>query len=113
MTSTQLPFGAEHFGFDTDQVHAGEEIGDGHAARITPIYLTAGFVFDSFDHAKARFEGDDGAWVYSRNSNPTNSVVEARLTALEHGVDSIVVGSGQAPITVAMLAILKRRDHLL
>jgi O-acetylhomoserine (thiol)-lyase len=113
MTSTQLPFGAEHFGFDTDQVHAGEEIGDGHAARITPIYLTAGFVFDSFDHAKARFEGDDGAWVYSRNSNPTNSVVEARLTALEHGVDSIVVGSGQAAISVAMLAILKSGDHFL
>jgi O-acetylhomoserine (thiol)-lyase len=113
VTTTRLPFGDSHFGFDTDQVHAGEEIGAGHGARITPIYLTAGFVFDSFDHAKARFEGDDGAWVYSRNSNPTNSVVEARLTALEHGVDSIIVGSGQAAITVAMLGILKAGDHFL
>jgi O-acetylhomoserine (thiol)-lyase len=113
MTTTPLPYGAEHFGFDTEQVHAGEVIGDGHGARITPIYLTNGFVFDSFDHAKARFEGEDGAWVYSRNGNPTNSVVEARLTALEHGVDTIVVGSGQAAITVAMLGILRAGDHFL
>jgi O-acetylhomoserine (thiol)-lyase len=113
VTSTQLPYGAGHFGFDTDQVHAGEDIGAGHGARITPIYLTAGFVFDSFDHAKARFDGDDGAWVYSRNGNPTNTVVEARLTALEHGVDSLLVGSGQAAITVAMLGILQAGDHFL
>jgi len=113
VTTTPHPYGADHFGFDTDQVHAGEIIGDGFGARITPINLTAGFVFDSFDHAKARFEGEDGAWVYTRNSNPTNAVVESRLTALEHGVDSIVVGSGQAAITVAMLAILKAGDHFL
>jgi len=113
VTSTRLPFGEGHFGFDTVQVHAGEEIGAGHGARITPIYLSAGFVFDSFDHAKARFDGEDGGWVYSRNNNPTSSVVEARLTALEHGVDSILVGSGQAAITVAMLGILTAGDHFL
>ncbi|MHC5795018.1 O-acetylhomoserine aminocarboxypropyltransferase/cysteine synthase family protein [Lacisediminihabitans sp. FW035] len=113
MTSTPLPFGGEHFGFDTDQVHAGEQIGAGHGARITPIYLTAGFVFDSFDHARDRFAGDDGAWVYSRLGNPTNVVVEDRLTALEHGVASLLVGSGQAAITVAMLGILKAGDHFL
>ncbi|WP_255461202.1 O-acetylhomoserine aminocarboxypropyltransferase/cysteine synthase family protein [Glaciihabitans sp. INWT7] len=113
MTSTPLPFGSEHFGFDTDQVHAGEQIGDGHGARVTPIYLTAGFVFDSFDHARDRFAGHDGAWTYSRVGNPTNVVVEDRLTALEHGVGSLLVGSGQAALTVAMLAILKSGDHFL
>lgn len=113
MTSTPLPFGSEHFGFDTDQVHAGEQIGDGHGARVTPIYLTAGFVFDSFDHARDRFAGHDGAWTYSRVGNPTNVVVEDRLTALEHGVGSLLVGSGQAALTVAMLGILKSGDHFL
>lgn len=113
MTSTPRPFGGEHFGFDTDQVHAGEQIGAGHGARITPIYLTAGFVFDSFDHARDRFAGDDGAWVYSRNGNPTNVVVEDHLTALEHGIGSLLVGSGQAAITVAMLGILRAGDHFL
>jgi O-acetylhomoserine (thiol)-lyase len=113
VTSTQLPYGEDNFGFDTEQVHAGELQGGDYGARITPIYLTAGFVFDSFDHAKARFEGDDGAWIYSRYGNPTNSVVEARLAALEHGVDSLLVGSGQAAISVAMLGILKAGDHFL
>ncbi len=113
MTSTSVPFGSEHFGFDTDQVHAGEQIGDGHGARVTPIYLTAGFVFDSFDHARDRFAGHDGAWTYSRVGNPTNVVVEDRLTALEHGVGSLLVGSGQAALTVAMLGILKSGDHFL
>ena len=113
MTSTQLPYGEDNFGFDTEQVHAGETIEGAFGARITPIYLTAGFLFDSFDHAKARFEGDDGAWIYSRYGNPTNSAVEARLAALEHGVDALLVGSGQAAITVAMLGILKAGDHFL
>lgn len=113
MTTTTRPYGEDRFGFDTEQVHAGEVIGEGHGARITPIHLSNGFVFDSLEHGEARFNGEDGAWTYSRNSNPTNSVVEARITALEHGVESIVVGSGQAAITVAMLGILRSGDHFL
>lgn len=111
--SNPAPFGGENFGFDTDQVHAGERIGDGYGARITPIFLTAGFAFDSFDHARDRFAGEDGAWTYSRLGNPTNAIVEDRLSVLEHGVGSLLVGSGQAALTVAMLAILKSGDHFL
>lgn len=113
MTSTTPPFREAGYGFDTEQVHAGETLDGDFGARITPIYLTAGFVFDSFEHAKARFAGDDGAWIYSRYGNPTNSAVEARITALEHGVDSLLVGSGQAAISVAMLGILQAGDHFL
>ncbi|MES2169535.1 MAG: PLP-dependent transferase [Actinomycetota bacterium] len=113
MTSTRRPYGQDEFGFDTEQVHAGESIGDGFGARVTPIHMSNGFVFDSFDHSEARFRGDDGGWVYSRNANPTNSVAEARLTALEHGAETILVGSGQAAVTVALLGILKAGDHLL
>ena len=113
MTTTATPYGQDHFGFATEQVHAGEIVGGDFGARITPIYLTAGFVFDSFDHARARFAGDDGGLVYTRYGNPTNAAVEAKLTALEHGVDSLLVSSGQAAITVALLGILKTGDHFL
>jgi O-acetylhomoserine (thiol)-lyase len=51
--------------------------------------------------------------VYTRYANPTNAAVEAKLTALEHGVDSLLVASGQAAITVALLGILKAGDHFL
>ena len=47
------------FGFSTEQVHAGYQYEKGFGARITPLYLSAGFVFDDFEHAKARFAGDD------------------------------------------------------
>jgi len=113
MTTTATPYGQDHFGFSTEQVHAGEIVGGDFGARITPIYLTAGFVFDSFDHAQARFAGEDGGLVYTRYGNPTNAAVEAKLTALEHGVDSLLVSSGQAAITVALLGILKAGDHFL
>lgn len=113
VTSTQDEWGTGGFGFSTEQVHAGESFDGAYAPRIAPIYLTAGFLFDSFDHSKARFEGDDGGWTYSRVANPTNAAVEERITALEHGVESLLVGSGQAAITVAMLGILRAGDHFL
>ena len=113
MTTTATPYGQDNFGFSTEQIHAGEVIDPTFGARITPIYLTAGFLFDSFDHAQARFAGEDGGLVYTRYANPTNSAVEAKLTALERGADSLLVSSGQAAITVALLGILKSGDHFL
>lgn len=113
MTTTQQPYGSDAFGFSTEQVHAGEVIDAQFGARITPIYLTAGFLFDSFDHAEARFAGDDGGLVYTRYANPSNTAVEEKLTALERGVDSLLVASGQAAITVALLGILQAGDHFL
>jgi len=85
----------------------------GFGARVAPIYLTAGFVFDSFADARARFAGDDDGYTYSRNANPTNAAVERRLATLERGADAILVGSGQAAVTVALLGLLRAGDHLL
>ncbi|MEA9986444.1 MULTISPECIES: O-acetylhomoserine aminocarboxypropyltransferase/cysteine synthase family protein [Subtercola] len=113
MTTNQVPYGYDNFGFTTEQVHAGEVVDAQFGARIAPIYLTAGFLFDSFDHARERFAGNDGGLVYSRYANPTNTAVEAKLTALERGVDSLLVASGQAAITVALLGILRSGDHFL
>ncbi|GGF33102.1 O-acetylhomoserine aminocarboxypropyltransferase/cysteine synthase family protein [Subtercola lobariae] len=113
MTTTTQAYGEDNFGFTTEQVHAGEVVDGDVGARITPIYLTAGFVFDSFDHAQQRFAGHDGGLVYTRYANPTNTAVEAKITALERGVDSLLVASGQAAITVALLGILRSGDHFL
>ncbi len=100
------------FGFDTRQVHAGETF-SGANPRITPIHQTAGYLFDSFDHTADRFSGDDLGFIYSRVSNPTNAVAEARLAALESGVGSLLTGSGQAAITVALLSLAGAGDHIL
>lgn len=101
------------FGFSTSQVHAGEQVDSGHGARINPIYLSAGFVFDDFDEARARFAGEDDGYMYTRVANPTNAAVERRIAALEHGAGALVVGSGQAAVSVALLSLLRAGDHVL
>lgn len=99
--------------FATQQVHAGASPDEGHGARIPPVHLTAGFVFDDFEHARARFAGDDDGYTYTRVGNPTSTALERRLAALEGGTDAVLVGSGQAAVTVALLGLLQAGDHLL
>jgi O-acetylhomoserine (thiol)-lyase len=99
-------------GFATQQLHAGREAGDPHQARATPIYLTAGFAFDGFDHAQQAFSGNEPDFIYSRHGNPTGESVERRLAALERGSEAMLVASGQAATANALLAILHAGDHL-
>ncbi|MEN0084406.1 MAG: O-acetylhomoserine aminocarboxypropyltransferase/cysteine synthase family protein [Leifsonia sp.] len=99
--------------FSTAQVHAGEARDASHGARVTPIYLTAGFEFDSFAHAEGRFGGEEPGYTYSRSGNPTTAALERRVAALEGGRDAIAVGSGQAALTVALLALVQSGDHVL
>ena len=99
-------------GFATEQVHGGEAP-DGSGARVTPVHLTAGFVFDSFAHARARFAGEDDGYTYTRIGNPTVAALERRLARLEGGAEAVVLGSGQAAVSVALLGLLRAGDHLL
>lgn len=100
------------FGFDTRQVHAGEAPDATHGARITPIYLSAAYLFDDFAEAEARFTGADEGQLYSRNANPTHHVAERRLASLEGGTGAIVVGSGQAAITGLLLGLAASGERL-
>jgi O-acetylhomoserine (thiol)-lyase len=99
--------------FSTAQVHAGEAPDAAHGARVTPIYLTAGFAFDSFAQAEGRFGGDEAGYTYSRSGNPTTAALERRVAALEGGREAIAVGSGQAALTVALLGLVEAGDHIL
>lgn len=104
-------------GFSTQQVHGGDDPRDardhGHGARVAPVHLSAGFRFDDAEDAAARFSGDGGGYVYSRVGNPTTAALERRLAVLEGGTEAVVVGSGQAAVTTALLGLLKAGDHLL
>ncbi|WP_027479466.1 O-acetylhomoserine aminocarboxypropyltransferase/cysteine synthase family protein [Gryllotalpicola ginsengisoli] len=98
--------------FETRQIHAGAVIDAQANARVTPIYQTAGYVFDSFDDGEARFAGRGGR-AYSRNENPTNYVAAQRIADLEGGVDGVLVASGQAAIAAALFALASAGDHIL
>ncbi|WP_223691525.1 O-acetylhomoserine aminocarboxypropyltransferase/cysteine synthase family protein [Leifsonia poae] len=99
--------------FETRQIHAGAVIDTQTRARITPVYQTAGYVFDGFDDGEDRFAGRTSGRAYSRNDNPTNAVAGRRLADLEGGVDGIVVASGQAAIAAALFALARAGDHIL
>jgi O-acetylhomoserine (thiol)-lyase len=102
----------EGYAFDTRQVHAGEYADRNSGARVSPIAMTAGYTFDSFDDARGRFAGDNDGLIYSRQRNPSGNVAEKRIASLEGGTEAIVVASGQAAITSALLALAGNGDHL-
>jgi O-acetylhomoserine (thiol)-lyase len=102
----------EPFGFTTEQVHGGTIPDAGHGARINPIHMSSGFLFDDFDQARERFAGTDEGYTYTRLGNPTNAAVERRIALLEGGTEAILVASGQAAATVAFLGLLQAGDHV-
>ncbi|GIG19979.1 putative o-acetylhomoserine sulfhydrylase MetC (homocysteine synthase) [Cellulomonas chitinilytica] len=112
-TATETVAGPRTLGFTTVQVHGADTTDLGYGARINPVYLSAGFVFEDFDQARDRFAGDDPGYVYSRINNPTNAAVERLVAELEGGAAATLVGSGQAAVTVAVLGIVQAGDHVL
>jgi len=99
-------------GFSTRQLHAGAKPAGQVTPRATPIFLTAGFVLDDFDHASELFGGDGDGYSYTRVANPTTEAVEQRIAALEGGSQAVLVGSGQAAVAIALLGLLEAGHHV-
>ncbi len=97
-------------GFTTRQVHDRGRAGT-TTPRATPIYLTAGFEFDEYGAAAAHFGHGEG-YAYTRTGNPTVESVEAHLAALEGGSRALLLASGQAALSVALLGLLEAGQHL-
>lgn len=98
--------------FDTLSLHAGQQPDAATGARATPIYQTTSFVFRDTDTAAALFNAERAGHVYSRISNPTNAVLEERISALEGGVGAICTASGQAAMHLAIATILDAGSHI-
>lgn len=78
-----------------------------------PIYATSSFVFESAEQAAATFSGERDGNTYSRFSNPTVSVFEKRLAALEGGQEGVATSSGMAAILTLCLTVLRAGDHVI
>lgn len=78
-----------------------------------PIYATSSFVFESAEQAAATFSGERDGNTYSRFSNPTVSVFERRLAALEGGEEGVATSSGMAAILTLCLTVLRAGDHVI
>jgi O-acetylhomoserine (thiol)-lyase len=98
--------------FETQALHAGQVPDPTTGSRAVPIYQTSSYVFESTERAAGLFELSQVGNIYTRIMNPTNSVFEARMAAIEGGVAGVAMSSGQAAITVALLNILGAGDHI-
>ena len=98
--------------FETKQIHAGQAADEATGARALPIYQTTSYVFRDTDHAAALFGLAEPGNIYTRIMNPTQDAVEQRIAALEGGVASLLLGSGQAATTLAILNLAEAGDHV-
>ena len=99
-------------GFDTLALHAGAAPDPTTGARAVPIHLTTSFVFESSEHAASLFNLERAGHVYSRISNPTNAVLEQRVSALEGGIGAIATSSGQAALHLAVATLMGAGSHI-
>lgn len=76
------------------------------------IFLNSGYVYDNAEQAEARFKGEDDGYVYSRYANPTVSMFEDRICALEGAEAARGAASGMAAVAASMLSHLKAGDHV-
>jgi O-acetylhomoserine (thiol)-lyase len=110
----------ESWGFETRQIHAGQEPDPATGSRAVPIYQTTAYQFRDSEHAANLFALAEPGNIYTRIMNPTQGVLEVRLAALENGLAStaagvpggLVVASGQAAEHMAILNIAEAGSHI-
>ena len=106
-------------GFETLQIHAGQQPDSDTGSRAAPIYQTTSYVFRDSEHAANLFALSEVGNIYTRIMNPTQMVLESRLQALEKGTETAIgipgalaTSSGQAAETLAILNLAETGDHI-
>jgi O-acetylhomoserine (thiol)-lyase len=97
---------------ETIAIHAGYEGDPTTKAVAVPIYQTIAFEFDSAEHGAALFNLEVQGNIYTRIGNPTNTVLEKRVAALEGGVDALSVSSGMAAIHYSVVNIAELGNNI-
>ncbi len=98
--------------FETRQIHAGQTPDAATNARALPIYQTTSYTFNDTTHAANLFALKELGNIYTRIMNPTQAAVEDRIAALEGGVGALLVSSGQAAETLAILNVAEAGSHI-
>jgi O-acetylhomoserine (thiol)-lyase len=108
MTTTDKPWK-----FETLSVHAGYRPDPVTRAVAVPIYQTVAYAFDDTQHGADLFDLKVPGNIYTRIMNPTNDVLEQRVTALEGGIGGLALASGQAAVTYAIQTIARAGDNII
>jgi O-acetylhomoserine (thiol)-lyase len=103
---------SQNWSFETLQIHAGQVPDPTTGARALPLYQTTAYQFRDTEHAANLFSLAELGNIYTRIMNPTQDAVEQRIAALEGGVASLLVASGSAATTYAILNLAEAGDHI-
>ncbi|WP_306591190.1 O-acetylhomoserine aminocarboxypropyltransferase/cysteine synthase family protein [Geothrix sp. 21YS21S-4] len=98
--------------FETLALHGGHSPDSDTKSRAVPIYQTTSYVFDSAEHGAKLFSLEVPGNIYTRITNPTTAVLEARVAQLEGGIGALAVASGQAAIALTLTTLLRGGDHV-
>ena len=98
--------------FETKQIHAGQVADPTTNARALPLYQTTSYTFNDTTHAANLFGLKELGNIYTRIMNPTQAAVEERIASLEGGVGALLLSSGQAAETIAILNLAEVGDHI-
>jgi O-acetylhomoserine (thiol)-lyase len=104
---------SNNWSFETLQIHAGQTADPTTGARALPLYQTTAYEFRDTTHAANLFSLAELGNIYTRIMNPTQDAVEQRLAALEGGVAALLLASGSAATTFAVLNVAEAGDHIL
>jgi O-acetylhomoserine (thiol)-lyase len=100
------------FGFETRQIHAGQQPDTATGANIVPLYQSAGYKFRDTEHAARLFALEETGNIYTRIMNPTTAVFEQRIANLEGGSGALATSSGHAAQVAAILTLCQAGDHI-
>ncbi len=96
----------------TKALHEGHDTSLTENTRAVPIYQSSSYVFNDSEHAAKLFSLEEPGFIYTRLNNPTNDILEKRLSAVEGGVGAAVFASGTAAIASTFLTLFKAGDHV-
>lgn len=103
----------EKVGFGTRAIHAGNVHDAQYGALSTPIYQTSTFVFENCEQGGRRFAGEEDGYIYSRLGNPTTSILENKIAALEGGEACAAAASGMGAISSCLWSIAGAGKHII
>ncbi len=104
---------ADFKGFGTKAIHAGNIEKETYGALSTPIYQSSTYYFDSCEQGGRRFAGEENGFIYTRLGNPTSSVLEAKVAALEGAEAALATSSGMGAISSTLWTIAKAGAHII
>ena len=103
---------ADEWSFNTQQIHGGQSPDGDYGSINLPIHQTTAYQFRSTEHAANLFALKEFGNSYTRMTNPTQDVVEQRLSILEGGIGSLLVSSGMAATATALMNLAQVGDHI-